>query len=120
MITERDLNEAIAECEGQRNPKSGTCIKLAAFYTLKEHLFPESVQSAASYQSRGESSSGAYHDSGESREDVITYSSPSEFAGLINGKPSGAVWPIMDELMDALIAVNPRLYQFAIRRLRQV
>ena len=30
MITEHDLKEAIAECEGNRNPDARTCIKLAA------------------------------------------------------------------------------------------
>ena len=41
MITKHDLQEAIAECEGQRNPTANTCIKLAAFYTIKQHLFPD-------------------------------------------------------------------------------
>ena len=41
MITEKDLQEAIAECEGQRNPNANTCVKLAAFYIIKDHLFPQ-------------------------------------------------------------------------------
>ena len=39
MITEQDLQEAIAECKGQRNPNSSTCIKLAAFLTIQKELF---------------------------------------------------------------------------------
>lgn len=35
MIKLEDLEEAIAECQGQRNPNADTCIKLAAFYTIK-------------------------------------------------------------------------------------
>ena len=35
MITEMDLQEAIAECQGKRNPNADTCIKLAAFYIIK-------------------------------------------------------------------------------------
>ena len=41
MITEKDLQEAIAECEGARNPNANTCIKLAAFYTIRQHMFGE-------------------------------------------------------------------------------
>lgn len=39
MITERDLDEAIAECQGQPHPNSNTCIKLAAFLTIKNFMF---------------------------------------------------------------------------------
>ena len=34
MITLDDLEAAIAECEGERNPNANTCIKLAAYYTI--------------------------------------------------------------------------------------
>ena len=39
MITERDLQEAIAECNGERNPNANTCIKLAAFLTIQKEMF---------------------------------------------------------------------------------
>ena len=42
MITEKDLQEAIAECQGERNPNANTCIKLAAFYTIRNELFGNS------------------------------------------------------------------------------
>ena len=38
MITEQDLREAIAECQGQRNPNANTCIKLAAYYTILQNM----------------------------------------------------------------------------------
>ena len=40
MITEQDLQAAIAECEGVRNPTSNTCLKLAAYYTIKDKMYP--------------------------------------------------------------------------------
>ena len=110
MITERDLNEAIAECEGERNPKAATCIKLAAFYTLKEHLFPEGVMynmPTASYAS-GENNT----------ENIIDYDSGSEFSNIINGRKASEIWPLMDELMDALTAINPRLYNSVMRKIK--
>ena len=41
MITEKDLQEAIAEGQGQRNPNANTCIKLAAFLTIRKEMFGE-------------------------------------------------------------------------------
>ena len=76
-------------------------------------MFPdgEQVNVSPSYQ-------GAYMDSGEKAEDIITYDSGSKFSNLIHGRISNDVWAIMDDLMNALVAVNPRLYDFVIRKLK--
>ena len=69
MITRHDLEEAIAECQGQRNPNASTCLKLAAFYTIRKELFgeekeveqpmysyaPEPIETLERCVSRGES-----------------------------------------------------------------
>ena len=41
MITRHDLETAIAECQGKRNPDARTCIMLAAFYTIRREMFEE-------------------------------------------------------------------------------
>lgn len=103
MITERDLQEAIAECEGQRNPNASTCIKLAAFYTIREHLFPSTV-------SKMETPTYSYSAPPDQVEKTIDYFSDTEFGRAIAGKRAADVWPIMDELMDAVSVLQPRLY----------
>lgn len=115
MITEKDLQEAIAECEGQRNPGANTCMKLAAFYTIKEHLYPSKDKEDAPLEYR-QAAPMAYMDSGP--ESVIEYNSGSEFSQRINGRPAAAIWPVMDELMDALMAINPRLYDSVMRKIK--
>ena len=111
MITEKDLQEAIAECEGQRNPGAYTCMKLAAFYTIKDKMYPNKEQIIPSYQ-------GAYYDSGENRaEKIIEYNGQSEFSRLINGRKVSEVLPIIADLMDAFTAINPRLYNNVIHKL---
>ena len=105
MITERDLEEAIAECQGQRNPNANTCIKLAAFYTIRQHLFPtERVdpEPAPSYS----------YASG-----VINYDGDSEFAEAINGLDTQKVLAIIEEAMEAVSVLQPRLYDSIIRKL---
>lgn len=108
MITEQDLREAIAECEGTRNPNANTCIKLAAYYTILDNLkkdsgepTPEPLRISPSYS--------------YSAGDFLQYSD-SEFSQLVELKGIDKVFPIIDELMDALMVVNPKLYDSVIRK----
>lgn len=126
MITEHDLQEAIAECEGERSPNANTCIKLAAFYTIKNELFGNSErltkQDILSLigDSGSENASGySYAPPPEPVENTITYDSDTEFGRLIFGRDPAEVWPLIDELIsEALAVVNPRLYDSFMRRLK--
>lgn len=104
MITEQDLQAAIAECQGQRNPNASTCIKLAAFLTIQEHLFGKKEETMPTFSFA----------SGKSE---IEYDGKSEFAMLVNGRDQQEVFKVIDELMDTLQVINPRLYASVIRKL---
>lgn len=104
MITERDLNEAILECENERNPNANTCIKLAAFYTIREHLYPTTETQSYSFADTP----------------TVSYDSGSEFSQLVNGMEWNDVLKVMDELMDTLHVMMPRLYDGVMRKLREV
>ena len=113
MITEHDLQAAIAECKGKRNPDSSTCIKLAAFLIIQEHLYgkpPESDTAPAlpAY---------SYAAPPEQVETIIDYQSDTEFSQAIDGRQASDIWPIMDELMTVLQATNPRLYSGVMRKI---
>lgn len=108
MITEQDLNAAIAECQGKRNPDSSTCIKLAAFYTIRRELFGETDKSISPQYSYA-----------PAPEDIITISTGSEFAKAIDGKDQADVWPVLDELMETIKALHPRLYNAVLDRLNR-
>lgn len=109
MITEKDLQEAIAECKGQRNPTSSTCIKLAAFYILRDHLFPKEEPAALPAYS--------YAAPVETIERIIDYPGDTEFSRVIDGKKPEDVWPVMDELMSTISVLNPPLYAGVMRKL---
>lgn len=113
MITEHDLIEAIAECQGERNPNANTCIKLAAFLTIKNELFGK----AEHVEERTPSfiPSGYSYETGP----TIDYSSDTEFSQIINGKDPSTVWPVIDELMSTVQALMPRLYNGVIQRLQE-
>ena len=115
MITEQDLQEAIAECQGERNPNANTCIKLAAFYTIKEHLFPDQVKNSATEPLPAYS----YSPPPDEVENTINYESDTEFGRLIYGRDPAEVWPIVDELVtEAVQAFNPRLYEAFLRKIK--
>lgn len=103
MITERDLDQAIAECQGERNPNANTCIKLAAYYTIKREL------------------SGAEpmeHEYSYANSPGVQIDSDSEFAIAVNGHDPAEVWPIVDELMNAVKILQPKLYTAVLRKLQ--
>lgn len=105
MITEQDLLSAIAECQGQRNPNANTCIKLAAYYTILNQMQGKEPQEIPVYSFAAEPVKG------------VDYSSNTEFCDRIAQKPPEEVYAIMDELMTALMVVNPRLYNSVMRKL---
>ena len=112
MITEHDLLEAIAECQGSRNPNASTCIKLAAFYTILDHIKSEGHDD----QPPVYSSAPAPMDPVET---TIKYNSDSEFSWVISGKDPNTVWPVIDEMMAVLRVTQPRLYNGVMRKLQE-
>ena len=101
MITEQELIEAIAECQGQRNPNANTCIKLASFYTILDHIEKEEEPT---YSFASEPSTAVY-DSG------------TEFSDKIKDMDINDVLKVFDELMTTLYVVNPALYRSVMRML---
>lgn len=110
MITKQDLLEAIAECQGVRNPTSSTAIKLAAFYTILDHLDGNKDDSGEVV------SFPSYSYANEPSERIVTYESDSDFSRAIQGMETNEVLAIMDELMNTLQVVNPRLYNGVMRK----
>ena len=108
MITERDLQEAIDECQGQKNPNASTCIKLAAFYTIRNEM-------------RGEGKNAALmpgYSFQPGPEPLVRNGSGSEFAQVIDGRRQDEIWPLLDEMMETIRAIHPRLYRAFMDRLR--
>lgn len=113
MITEQDLQEAIAECQGKRNPDSRTCIMLAAFLTIKDHMYPKDEEPVRSY------SYAPPPEIPEPAGNVIDYASDTEFGQIVNGRKVEEIMPIIDELVSEPVrAFNPRLYDAFLRKLK--
>lgn len=105
LIYEKDLREAIAECQGKRNPDANTCIKLAAYITILNHLYPDEKQEPAFYQMASGKNAGIEYDSG------------TEFSKAVNGRDPSEIIPVFDELMTTLQVLHPRLYDGVLNKL---
>ena len=115
MITLHDLETAIAHCQGEPNPDSRTCIKLAAFYTIKEAMFGDKP---ANEPPRTEQSYS--YDPGPQPETVVAFDGKTRFSKAVQGLPAADVWAVVDELMDVLGATNPRLYDGVMREISKI
>ena len=100
MISKAEIKRAIAECQGEPNPNSTTCIKLAAYYTILNNL--ESPQ--MSFASRPI--------------EEVRQGGDSEFFDAIRGTDIKDVLSVMDELMDGVRTMMPRLYDVTMERLK--
>lgn len=82
------------------NPNSTTCIKLAAYYTILNNL--EAPQ--MSFASRPI--------------EEVRQGGDSEFFDAIRGADIKDVLSVMDELMDGVRTMMPRLYDVTMERLK--
>ncbi len=105
MVDERELREAIAECESA--PASLQSMqKLAVFNAVYDRYFtsdPESTEVKP-----------------RERERVPTVTdSDSEFVRLVSNMDWAALLDILDELMETVKILQPRLYEAVMRKLRE-
>ena len=116
MITEQDLKEAIAELQGRRNPTSTDCQKLAAYYTILDHL-----ADVTDDEIRGASAALPYSRTEPPQADnLIDYNFTCQtLRDGLNGRNSDVAYMILDELMNAVKVTNPELYRFAVRKLSE-
>lgn len=109
MLSENDLACKIAEYRCKENISENDCVKLASFLTVRDCLYPQYEEEQPRY---------SYADSEEKpSKKTIAYKSDSEFFKLVNGMEVDDVFPIIEELMETVKVINPRLYAGVIRKL---
>lgn len=105
MITEKELIDAIRECESEPVTLAKVS-KLADFYTVYDHLFGMPVDDGYSYAGNVEN--------------IIQTNSDTEFLLIVNGKDAEKVLMVIDELLEAIKLLQPRMYDGVMRRLREI
>lgn len=110
MLTEKRLNSEIEELMNGKETVQ-TYEKLANLFVVKDHVYPE--------QRSGYSSDNAptHVNVVQETERIVDDYGDSEFLQSIKGRDAGEMWLLMDEAMDALFAVNRRLYNSIMNRI---
>jgi hypothetical protein len=103
-ITESELTDAINVLSNAKHTIQN-CEKLAAVYTVRDHMYPTKPIE------RGYSANSNIAD------DVVGLYGRSDFLVAISEKKPSEAWLLMDDLMNTLYAINPRLYDSVMRRI---
>lgn len=90
MPTREELEEAIANLE-RMEPSYEVCQKIVIYNSLLDRYYNK----------------------------VFGYTSNSEFMHAAEGTEWNKLLPLLDELMDCLILVNPKLYESFMEKLKQ-
>ena len=107
MITEKEIEQAIKEC--LREPVTGNKgAVLADLIIIQDYLFGEPTQAQEVQQPMTMQSYSA-----PPMEQVETYieaNGDSEFLKAVDGRKADKVWKLIDELVEAVKILHPRMY----------
>lgn len=107
MITEKEVAQAIEEC--MREPVTGNKrAVLADLIIIQDYLFGEPMQAQDATQPTPMQSYSAPHV--EQVENYIQTNGDSEFLKAVDGRKADKVLKLMDELVEAVKILHPRMY----------
>lgn len=107
MITEKEIAQAIEEC--MREPVTGNKrAVLADLIIIQDYLFGETMQAQDASQKMPMQSYSA--PPMEQAETYIQTTGGSEFLRAVDGRKADKVWKLMDELVEAVKILHPRMY----------
>ena len=105
MITEKEIEQAIEEC--MREPVTGNKrAVLADLIIIQDYLFGEPMQAQKVPQPTQSYSAPPM----EQVETYIETTGDSEFLKAVGGRKADKVWKLMDELVEAVKILHPRMY----------
>ena len=107
MITEKEIAQAIEEC--MREPVAGNKrAVLADLIIIQDYLFGEPMQEREAPQPIPTQSYSAQPM--EQVEICVETNGDSEFLKAVDGRKADKVWKLIDELVEAVKILHPRMY----------
>ena len=107
MITEKEVEQAIQEC--MRDPITGNKrAVLADLIIIQDYLFGEPTRAQEVPQPMPMQSYSA--PPMEQVEIYVETNGDSEFLKAVNGRKTERVWPLINELVEAVKILHPRMY----------
>lgn len=117
MITEREVVKAIEEC--MREPITGSKRStLADLIIIQNYLFGEPSEESQPVQAPPIFYSSA--SAKEPTEKTIKTDGGSEFLDAIDGRKADRVWSLVDELVEAVKILHPRMYSTFIDKVQSL
>ena len=108
MLTEREVLQAIDECMAE--PMTGNKRSvLADLFIIHDHLFGEPMKATEPPQMPMPMQSYSAPPM-EQVEIYVETSGDSEFLKAVDGRKAERVWKLMDELVEAVKILHPRMY----------
>lgn len=101
----KEIEWYIDQLEHTDIPDSGYVL-LSALYTIRDHMTGQNLPIAQAYSLAPE----------PVPQQTLDRYGDSDFLRAISGKDADAAWGVMDELMETLRAVNPRVYATVMRK----
>lgn len=119
MIDEKQIQEAIAYCQGKVDPKREDAILLAACYIIQDHFSPrELFGNSEQFPGYSYAPPPAETPQITAAPETVGEYGDSDFLRAVAGEDPAAAWEIMNELMEDLRIINPRVYDGVMRRIR--
>ena len=107
MITEKEVEQAIQEC--MRDPITGNKrAVLADLIIIQDYLFGEPTRAQEVPQPMPMQSYSA--PPMEQVEIYVETNGDSEFLKVVNGRKAERAWPLINELVEAVKILHPRMY----------
>ena len=107
MITEKEIAQAIEQC--MQEPVTGNKrAVLADLIIIQNYLFGEPMQAQEAPQPMPMQSYSA--PPVEQAEKYIETSGDSEFLKAVDGRKADKAWKLIDELVEAVKILHPRMY----------
>lgn len=100
MTSMEQINGEIATLE-QETPTHAVMQKLSSLYIVRDHMTLGTNPEPATVVS-----------------DMVDYPGTTDFAQLINNHKQRDAWAVMDDLMNTLQVLNPRLYDAVLQKLK--
>ena len=107
MITEKEIEQAIKECMPEPVTGNKRAV-LADLIIIQDYLFGEPIRAQESPQPIPMQSYSAQPT--EQVEKYIETSGGSEFLKAVDGRKADKVWKLIDELVEAVKILHPRMY----------
>ncbi|RKJ40228.1 hypothetical protein D7X94_08770 [Acutalibacter sp. 1XD8-33] len=106
MLDIREIEYWISKYEREAD-KLDQCVTLSALYTIRDRLAGEGQRPPEERRAVPQELPLEAEQYGE-----------TEFLRTVSRKDPGAAWTVMDELMETLQVMNPRIYASVMRKLR--